>query len=311
LISPSHQIHAHAEKFEPKVEYVFSYLQVFSACCVMFAHGAGEVGYMSGPLGAIVDIINTGAIHKTVEPVTWIIAICATGLIIGLATYGYNVVRAMGVRLAKLSPTRGFCAELSTAFVIMIASQYGLPTSSSQVITGGIVGIGLCEGIVGVNWAFFGVQFGSWVATMFVCGVGTAALFASGVYTPSMQMASKINVYEDKLGALTTRILNGLILNLDRFNKSASEGMIQRLSAVDYASMRAGLTSILANEAMELSVKVQTRNPVSLFTNLLAALSFVQKDSVLTIGQDSLYPGVSACFNGSSFDVPCVSPSLT
>ena len=86
-----------------------------------------------------------GAIHKTVQPELWVIAICAVGLVLGLATYGYNVVRAVGVRLAKLSPTRGFCAELSTAFVIMIASQYGLPTSSSQVITGGIVGIGLCE----------------------------------------------------------------------------------------------------------------------------------------------------------------------
>ena len=51
----------------------------------------------------------------------------------------------MGVRLAKLSPTRGFCAELSCALIIMICSQYGLPTSSSQVITGGIIGVGLCE----------------------------------------------------------------------------------------------------------------------------------------------------------------------
>ena len=104
---------------------------------------------MAGPLGTIVDIVNTGQLNKNVTPLTWVVAIGAVGLIIGLATYGYNVVRAMGVRLAKLSPTRGFCAEISTAFVILIAAQYGLPTSSSQVITGGIVGIGLCE--VGVT----------------------------------------------------------------------------------------------------------------------------------------------------------------
>ena len=174
------KIHAHAEVFSPKVEFVFSYLQVgvgrkseggcnlvsqklsfiiyhpfspllpatsqvFSACCVIFAHGAGEVGYMAGPLQTIVDIVNTGQLYKIVTPLTWVVAVSAVGLVIGLATYGYNVVRAMGVRLAKLSPTRGFCAEISTAFVILIASQYGLPTSSSQVITGGIVGIGLCE----------------------------------------------------------------------------------------------------------------------------------------------------------------------
>ena len=111
----------------------------------MFAHGAGEVGYMSGPLGTIIDIVNTGQLNKNTNPILWAVAIGALGLIFGLATYGYNVVRVIGVRLAKLSPTRGFCAEISTAFVILIAAQYGLPTSSSQVITGGIIGVGLCE----------------------------------------------------------------------------------------------------------------------------------------------------------------------
>ena len=100
---------------------------------------------MAGPLGTIIDIVNTGTISKNTEPITWAVAVGALGLVIGLATYGYNIVRAMGVKLAKLSPTRGFCAEISTAFVILIAAQYGLPTSSSQVITGGIVGVGLCE----------------------------------------------------------------------------------------------------------------------------------------------------------------------
>ncbi len=67
------------------------------------------------------------------------------------ATYGYNVTRSMGARMAKLSPTRGFAAELATAMVIMICAQYGLPTSSSHCITGGIIGVGLLEGKAGVN----------------------------------------------------------------------------------------------------------------------------------------------------------------
>lgn len=72
------KIHAHAEVFHPKVEFVFAYLQVFSACCVMFAHGAGEVGYMAGPLGTIVDIVNTGQLNKNVAPITWVRAILMT-----------------------------------------------------------------------------------------------------------------------------------------------------------------------------------------------------------------------------------------
>ena len=139
------KIHQHAEVFSPKVEFVFSFLQVFSAICVSFAHGAGEVGYMAGPWGTIIDIVNTGTLQRNTTPNVMACGVGAAGLVLGLATYGYNVVRTVGVRLAKLSPTRGFIAEICTAFIILIAAQYGLPTSSSQVITGGIIGIGLCE----------------------------------------------------------------------------------------------------------------------------------------------------------------------
>jgi len=66
--------------------------------------------------------------------------------VLGLATYGYHVIRSMGVALAKLSPTRGFCAELATSLTIMITTQMGLPTSSSQCIIGAIMGVGICEG---------------------------------------------------------------------------------------------------------------------------------------------------------------------
>jgi sodium-dependent phosphate transporter len=150
---------------------------------VIFAHGAGEVGYMAGPLATIwfavkvraklvsatangtahvswdvaepdlPDLVafaaQDGVLYSKVSAPIWCIIVSALGLVIGLGTYGYNVTRAMGTRMAKLSPTRGFSAELSTALVIMIAAQYGLPTSSSQCITGGIIGVGLLEGKAG------------------------------------------------------------------------------------------------------------------------------------------------------------------
>jgi solute carrier family 20 (sodium-dependent phosphate transporter) len=120
---------------------VFSYLQVFSAIAVIFAHGAGEVGYMAGPLNQIYDVVKTGQVSdKSFEPLIWVILISAISLVLGLATFGYNVMQAMGTMMCKLSPSRGFAAELATAMVIMVAAQYGLPTSSSQCITGGILG---------------------------------------------------------------------------------------------------------------------------------------------------------------------------
>jgi len=94
-------------------------------------------------------------------------------------------MQAMGTMMAKLSPSRGFAAELSTAMVIMVASQYGLPTSSSQCITGGILGVGLCEGTAGVNWMYVLKQLCSWAATLIVVGGFSALLFANAIYTPS------------------------------------------------------------------------------------------------------------------------------
>ena len=94
------------------------------------------------------------------------------------------MTKRVGTEFCKITPARGFAAELSTAVVIMVASQYGLPTSSSQCITGGIVGIGMCEGMSGVNWKYFFQTFSSWVMTMFVMGIGTGILFAQGHNAP-------------------------------------------------------------------------------------------------------------------------------
>lgn len=91
---------------------------------------------MAGPLSAIWYNYKDGLLKEKREPPIWAVIVGASGLVIGLATYGYKVTQAMGVRLAKISPTRGFAAELATALIITLASQYKLPTSSSQCITG-------------------------------------------------------------------------------------------------------------------------------------------------------------------------------
>jgi len=182
------ELHDGAEKFDPKTETAFKFLQMFSACCVMFAHGAGEVGYMAGPLSVIWTIYNQPkltTLPSSVSAEYWILVLSAASLVIGLATYGKRVTRVIGKELAKITASRGFCAELMTAVVIMVAAQYGLPTSSSQCITGGVVGIGIMEGVKkGVNWKQMAMQFGSWIITIFVMGLGTAAFFKQGIEAP-------------------------------------------------------------------------------------------------------------------------------
>jgi len=200
-------IHANAEVFDQKAEAVFAYMQVFSAICVIFAHGAGEVGYMSGPLGAIFQIIRSGNLPDKSSPPIWTVIIGALGLVIGLGTYGYQVTRAVGVQLAKLTPSRGFSAEISTAMIIMIAAQYGLPTSSSQCITGGIIGIACLEGRKGLNLKFLLKTFSSWIWTMLFVALIVGGLFAQGAFAPSVQMGAQLRSYEEGLSVRANVLL--------------------------------------------------------------------------------------------------------
>lgn len=201
------KIHKNAEIFNPQAEFVFSYLQVFSAICVIFSHGAGEVGYMSGPLSAIWEFYKHGQVVKKMVPPIWVILIGAFGLITGLTLYGQKLTKAMAIKLSKLSPSRGFAAELATSLVIMVASQFGLPTSSSQCIVGGIIGVGLLEGVNGVNWKYFSSLFTSWIINLFLSMGLVALFFAQGVYSPSVYQSQEIHFYEKQITYVTKHLL--------------------------------------------------------------------------------------------------------
>ncbi|BBN09461.1 solute carrier family 20 (sodium-dependent phosphate transporter) [Marchantia polymorpha subsp. ruderalis] len=309
-----HEIHESAELFEPRVEYAFSYLQVFSAICVIFAHGAGEVGYMAGPLATIWDVYKKGQLSKNVQPPIWVILIGAIGLVIGLATYGYNVTRAMGVKLAKLTPTRGFAAELATAFVIMIASQYGLPTSSSQCITGAIIGVGILEGSKGVNWTQFLKQFASWVATLFVIGLAVAAVFAQGIYTPSKIQGKEVTMYEDRVTNLTTQVYKDFNSSLQSYRPVAAQGLLVNLPNTTWNDLNATV-AVNANAAKNLidPKKTQSVAVESILDALYKSLSLVQNNSVFTLGQSTVFPGADICIDPSTTNlttVACTSPKL-
>jgi sodium-dependent phosphate transporter len=190
-----------AEKFNTEAEVIFSYLQVVTAIAVIFAHGSNEVGYSTGPLGTIYDVVMSSTqfyqgsskgfigkapkLPKVTVPAYWNIGICATGLVLGLATYGQRLTRAVAYKLVKLSATRGFAAELATAIVITLTAQYGLPTSSSQCITGGIIGVGLAEGnLHSVNWKYFFKNLTAWIFTMFIMAITVGLIYAQGTFAP-------------------------------------------------------------------------------------------------------------------------------
>eukprot|EP00965_Chrysotila_dentata_P020925 693206-Pleurochrysis_carterae.AAC.1 len=128
-------MHDHAEKFDPMAEAVFRYIQVFTAICDSFAHGANDVANAMGPFMAIYVIYDTGKVSKKSDvgdDAYWILALGGAGIGLGLLLYGYNIMRAIGVKLAVITPSRGFSIELGAAIVIIIGSYLGLPLSTTH-----------------------------------------------------------------------------------------------------------------------------------------------------------------------------------
>ena len=144
-------IHDHAEKFDPKTEAVFRYIQIFTAICDSFAHGANDVANAMGPFMGIYAIYQSGTVGKKVDTGDdgiWILFLGGISISLGLLLYGYKIMRAIGVKLAVITPSRGFAIELGAAIVIIMGSYLGLPLSTTHCQVGGVA---LLEGGKGLN----------------------------------------------------------------------------------------------------------------------------------------------------------------
>lgn len=174
-------------EYDPRVEYTFRYLQIFTSVCTSFAHGANDVSNAVGPLAAIWYIYQNGAVASKIDVPIWILCLGGAGIVVGLSTYGVKIMEVLGKDITFISPSRGFAAELATALTVSFASKYGLPISSTQCITGGVIGISLCDyNLKDINWKIIGKIFMSWVFTMIITGGISAGIFAQGVYSPNV-----------------------------------------------------------------------------------------------------------------------------
>lgn len=151
-----------------KVERVFGILMVITACAMAFAHGSNDVANSIGPLAAVVSSIRHAA-DSSYDPSVlewWILPLGAMGIVIGLGTMGYRVMKTVGTNITQLTPSRGFAAQLATATTVVIASGTGLPISTTQTLVGAIIGIGLAHGIAALNLHVIRNIFVSWIITL-------------------------------------------------------------------------------------------------------------------------------------------------
>jgi sodium-dependent phosphate transporter len=180
------EIHKLAHQYDNDTEHLYTYLQVLTACVNSFAHGANDVSNAVGPLSAIYFIWSEGRrLEKETPTPTWILAFGGAWIVIGLATYGYNIMSALGNRLTLHSPSRGFSMQFGASLCVLIASQYGIPVSSTMCLAGATLGVGLVSGgWKAVNWKAFGWIFLGWVLTVPVAGTAAGCLLGLFINAP-------------------------------------------------------------------------------------------------------------------------------
>ena len=148
-------------------ESQFAYLMVFTSCAVAFAHGSNDVANAIGPLAAIHQATNQILGNAvSAETPLWILFLGAAGIVIGLATLGYRVMKTIGEKIVKLTPSKGFAAQLAAALTVVLASQLDMPVSTTHTLVGAVIGIGLVEGISTINIKSVNSIFLSWVITL-------------------------------------------------------------------------------------------------------------------------------------------------
>ncbi len=159
------------------VEELFRHLQIITACTVAFAHGANDVANAVGPLAAVVSITRSGQILPNVEVPIWILALGGAGIVIGLATFGYRVIETVGKKITEMNPSRGFSAEFGGAITVLLASRLGLPVSTTHVIVGAVIGVGLARGMAALDLRVIREIFITWVVTLPAAGLMSIGLF--------------------------------------------------------------------------------------------------------------------------------------
>jgi PiT family inorganic phosphate transporter len=148
------------------VERVFGVLMIVTACSMAFAHGSNDVANAIGPLAAVISVAQTGLVGSTAAVPIWVLFLGGIGIVIGLATFGRQVIATVGEKITQLTPSRGFAAELAAATTIVIASGTGMPISTTHTLVGAVLGVGMARGIDAIDLRVVGRIFTSWIVTL-------------------------------------------------------------------------------------------------------------------------------------------------
>jgi PiT family inorganic phosphate transporter len=152
-----------------KVNKVSQRMQIFSAAYMAFSHGNNDAQKTMG----IITMALVSFYHlPTFEVPGWVIWTCALAMAMGTAAGGWRIIKTLGGKLASMRPINGFAADTIAASVIEVASRFGLPLSTTHIMSSAIMGVGASRRMSAVRWGIGGNIVMTWVLTIPVCAGG-------------------------------------------------------------------------------------------------------------------------------------------
>ena len=152
------------------VNRVFRRAQIFSGSFVAFTHGTNDAQKTMGIIA--LALISSGHLNAEEFDVPfWVIVSSATAMALGTYAGGWRIIRTMGTRIAKIDPPQGFAAQTACAGILWTTAHLGFPVSTTQTISGCVVGAGASKGLFAVRWGIAGNIVVAWILTLPAAGL--------------------------------------------------------------------------------------------------------------------------------------------
>jgi inorganic phosphate transporter, PiT family len=184
--------------------------QIASGGLLALAHGTNDAQKTMGVI--TLALIANGNLPADADPPTWVIIAAATAISLGTYSGGWRIIRTMGTRIIKMDPAQGFSAQGAGAAVILASSHYGFPLSTTQVISGGVMGAGAGKRLSAVRWGVAGNIVAAWLLTLPAAAAigaiayGVTRVFGTGSLGPAVVTALGLALVS---AALARRIRHG------------------------------------------------------------------------------------------------------
>ncbi len=159
-----------------KVDGWFRKMQFVSSACISLGHGSNDAQKTMGIIAIL--LYSNGMLGNHFHIPAWVVIICNFVIALGTCFGGWRIVRTMGMKITKLKPVSGFCADTASALTLALATLLGIPVSTTHTVTGSIIGVGSINGFSAVRWGVAKNIVWAWVLTIPAAGIVAAIIFA-------------------------------------------------------------------------------------------------------------------------------------